>query len=231
MPVFAKKSPLLKELALMEKYIPLTEIKKLMRKNKFKLIKQIREKIDRKHDTVGMVFELKKQNKIKVSPNKACRVRDGLEYFRGLTFSKEKLKKVISGKDEKNYLALISVSLTSRCNLRCPYCSVNAGRVKPNELSLREQLNLISQAKTLGAKTVAILGTGEPLLDPNLVEIIKFNYENKLITYLFTNATLVDRKIAKFLYTHDVSVSTKMDSLHEETYNKMVGRKGFFNKA
>ncbi len=59
-PIFGKKSRYLKELALLERYMPISEIKKLMIKNNFVLIKEVRKKVDDKHDTLGLLFKIKK---------------------------------------------------------------------------------------------------------------------------------------------------------------------------
>ena len=68
--------------------------------------------------------------------------------------------------------------LTHRCNLRCLYCS-SPYRNTP-ELGTPEWRTVIDQLAVLGCRRVGILG-GEPLLRPDLGEIIDLGVEAGLL--------------------------------------------------
>lgn len=76
-----------------------------------------------------------------------------------------------------NYLR---ISLTSKCNLKCIYCIAEDVSLQDNynneELSFEDYKFLIKSMSELGIEKVRFTG-GEPLLYPNLVELIRFTKE------------------------------------------------------
>jgi pyrroloquinoline quinone biosynthesis protein E len=83
--------------------------------------------------------------------------------------------------------------LTHRCNLRCLYCS-SPYRDTP-ELGTAEWRTVIDQLAGLGCHRVGILG-GEPLLRPDVAEIIAHVRSCGMTCVLTSNGLLVPRRIA-----------------------------------
>jgi MoaA/NifB/PqqE/SkfB family radical SAM enzyme len=81
---------------------------------------------------------------------------------------------------------------TNRCNLNCSFCSCKK-RNKTEELPLNEIIGLISTLKKLGCKAVTITGGGEPLMHPQISEIINAFYSNNIKIGLVTNGLLLHR--------------------------------------
>ncbi len=79
----------------------------------------------------------------------------------------------------------ISIEITNKCSLKCIHCSSESGNEFNNELSLNEILSIIEQTKSLGGHILTLSG-GEPLLRPDLFEIINHaktrNFEIRLQT-------------------------------------------------
>jgi MoaA/NifB/PqqE/SkfB family radical SAM enzyme len=75
---------------------------------------------------------------------------------------------------EKNIIPLIHAQLipTNRCNLKCSFCSCGADDRK-TEMSLDDAHKIIEILFLLGCKSVTITGGGEPVLHPNINEIIQ----------------------------------------------------------
>jgi MoaA/NifB/PqqE/SkfB family radical SAM enzyme len=89
---------------------------------------------------------------------------------------------------EKNKrLCTISIDLTEECYLNCEGCFTRIQRKNIPKISLEEKLCLIDEAADLGAKTVNIVGAGEPLLDPNFEEIIERINRNGMYAVVFTS--------------------------------------------
>ena len=89
----------------------------------------------------------------------------------------------------------IFLSLTAHCNLRCVGCKYGRdfmpGSVLPWELCER----LLEDAAALGYTSIRLYG-GEPLLHPNLDQIIQRGTELNLHPWVTTNGMLLERKVA-----------------------------------
>lgn len=89
----------------------------------------------------------------------------------------------------------VCIELTGECNLDCAFCfsgSRDAGFMDPDIVR-----SIIAQAKEVGTEIVRFTG-GEPLLDPNLPNYIKYAKSAGLKVWINSNATLTDR------FTEDV---------------------------
>ncbi len=116
-------------------------------------------------------------------------------------------------------LKRLSIELSRKCNLRCIYCYVNSKI--DDELSLNDIKNVILQAKDIGVITITLIG-GEPLLYPNLEELVSFIDEQGLIPLIFTNGTIMNKKLAMFLLLKNVSIIVKVNSMDDSGIQKKL---------
>lgn len=116
----------------------------------------------------------------------------------------------VPGAAPKQALGLrsIAIELTSRCNQRCLYC-YNAWRgdaVLPGgELSTEQVCALVDKALADTALDHVTLTGGEPLLRPDLYDIIAHVNARGLRAAIVSNGSLVDEQVAKRLALHDVA--------------------------
>ncbi len=82
--------------------------------------------------------------------------------------------------------------LTHRCNLRCLYCNFPFQEI--SELSTGQWLRVIDQLADLGVRRVTFLG-GEPLLRPDLPDLLRHARRRGLACVLSTNGILVPEVI------------------------------------
>ena len=82
-------------------------------------------------------------------------------------------------------LAEIKVELTQECPLGCIHCSTRSNRFTKSALPLEVLNRLLHEAHRMGAKKVAITG-GEPLVYPDLYEVIRTASALPLATSLYT---------------------------------------------
>ena len=68
---------------------------------------------------------------------------------------------------------VISWNLTTRCNLRCKHCYIDASQAMPGELSTAEELRVLDEIADVNSETLLILTGGEPLLRPDLEELVR----------------------------------------------------------
>ena len=80
----------------------------------------------------------------------------------------------------------LQIFITDRCNLKCGGCFARNIMGSDAEISIQEYKKAIESLIGKGGKQINILG-GEPLLHPDLKNIIKTNKENGLKTTIYTN--------------------------------------------
>src|SRR3954451_24664178 len=88
--------------------------------------------------------------------------------------------------------------LTYRCPLHCPYCSNPTRLRQDTELITSEWIRVIHEAKTLGVLQIGFSG-GEPLVRPDLGEVVRAAREVDLYTNLITSGLSLDSKRANEL--------------------------------
>ncbi len=142
----------------------------------------------------------------------------------GLEFDAQEISAAV----RRHGLLSIELEMTHLCNLRCLYCYSRAGHQAQDEMSLAEIEDVVVQALSLGAKKVVILGGGEPLLYPQLRELVHLIRQLGAGVELFTNGTVLTADLAQFLYDEAVSVVIKRNSLSPQVQDELAGLPGTF---
>jgi hopanoid biosynthesis associated radical SAM protein HpnH len=128
----------------------------------------------------------------------------------------------------KRFPLVLMLEPLFRCNLACPGC----GKIQhPNEV-LRQNLSpeqCFAAVEECGAPVVSIPG-GEPLLHPQIDEIVRGLVERRRFVYLCTNGILLEKNLHKFEPSEYLTFSVHLDGLRD-THDKAVDRKGVFDVA
>jgi hopanoid biosynthesis associated radical SAM protein HpnH len=131
-------------------------------------------------------------------------------------------------KGRKRYPLTLMLEPLFRCNLACSGC----GKIQhPNEI-LKKNLSpeeCFAAVEECGAPVVAIPG-GEPLLHPQIDEIVRGLVQRRKFVYLCTNAILLEKNLDKFEPSEYFSFSVHLDGLRE-WHDKCVDRQGVFDVA
>src|SRR4051794_8806251 len=85
-----------------------------------------------------------------------------------------------------------SLYVTDQCNLDCAYCT-EYDNSKPHP-SLEDLTRWLTRIRNLGTVRVALVG-GEPLMHPDIVEIVRRAKKLGLLTSLTTNGFLLTKKL------------------------------------
>ncbi|MEF8873157.1 MAG: GTP 3',8-cyclase MoaA [Candidatus Thermoplasmatota archaeon] len=119
----------------------------------------------------------------------------------------------------------IRLALTQRCNLGCFYCHREGEEKKlETKLDLREVRKIVKTASDLGMHKVKFSG-GEPLLHPDIEEIIEFSSEYMEDVSLTTNGVLLKSE-AKGLKEEGLDrVNVSLDTVDPKTYQKITGKR------
>ncbi len=136
------------------------------------------------------------------------------------------LKQKVKGR--KQYPLVLMLEPLFRCNLACAGC----GKIQYPSHVLKAQLTpeeCFRAVEECGAPTVAIPG-GEPLLHPQIGEIVEGLVARKKYIYLCTNALLLKQKIDLFKPSKYLSFSVHMDGQREH-HDFSVCLEGGYEKA
>lgn len=129
-------------------------------------------------------------------------------------------------------LRLVFWETTQACNLACKHCRASAVAWRdPKELSFGEACAMMDSMVELG-RPVLVFSGGEPLLRPDIFELMAEARKRGLPFALSTNGTLVDEAMADRIAAaapHRVSIS--LDGADAATHDGFRRLKGAFQEA
>lgn len=128
----------------------------------------------------------------------------------------------------KKFALTLELEPLFACNLACEGC----GKIQQPAAELKRRMPVeqaVAAAEECGAPVVSIAG-GEPLMHPQIEEIVAELVKRKKFVYLCTNALLMPRKIEKFTPSPYFSWAVHIDGL-EERHDASVAKQGVFAQA
>ncbi|NDV23248.1 radical SAM protein [Desulfovibrio sp. JC022] len=138
----------------------------------------------------------------------------------GSPFTGAEIKKTLENKQ----LLTAELELSRVCDLRCIYCYASSGEKLNNELSFDEIIDAVEQCQNLGARKIIILGGGEPMLYPRIMDAIRYIHSLGLEIELFSNGTRITPEIAAELYELKVQPVIKFNSLDPQVQDLLAGK-------
>lgn len=114
-----------------------------------------------------------------------------------LAYHPERVVKILEADSWEQYQKLqpiyAEVSTSGACNHRCTFCSVDYIGYKPIFLSLDTLRPFLRGCSAIGLKSIMFAGDGEPLLNPEIGEIVQETVHNNINVSFTTNAVRLDR--------------------------------------
>ena len=135
-------------------------------------------------------------------------------------------------KSERFVPLVMSWNVTRECNMKCSHCYINATEKKlAHELTTAEGKNLIDQICQV-SKPLLILSGGEPLLRPDIYELIRYGTSKGLKMGLGSNGSLIDETVAANLKKAGIAtVSISLDSHIPAQHDEFRGVLGSWEKS
>ena len=123
-------------------------------------------------------------------------------------------------------ITYLRISLTDRCNLRCVYCMPKDGlqwQPRADQLSAEEIARVVETAAQGGVKRVRLTG-GEPLVHPQIVEIVRriASIPNIEEVSLTTNAILLECLAQPLADVGLKRVNISLDSLDADKFRRIT---------
>jgi radical SAM protein with 4Fe4S-binding SPASM domain len=127
---------------------------------------------------------------------------------------------------------IMSWNVTLECNMKCSHCYINATEKKlENELTTEEGKMLMDQIYQV-SRPLLVLSGGEPLLRPDIFELIEYGSAKGLKMGLGSNGSLIDDAVAAKLKAAGIAtVSISLDSNIPAQHDEFRGVAGAWEKA
>ena len=128
--------------------------------------------------------------------------------------------------------------LTEGCNLKCRHCWIapnyeeyQNGKLDFPYISFEVLKDIIEQAIELGISSVKLTG-GEPLIHPQIKEIIAYIHQKKIALVVETNGVLLTPELTELISQGENSfVSVSIDSHKREIHDWIRGVPGSYDAA
>ena len=115
---------------------------------------------------------------------------------------------------------IVSWNVTNACNMYCAHCYRDAGCKAEDELSTVDAKKLLTEIKRAGFQ-IMIFSGGEPLMRPDILELMKFADGLGLFPVFGTNGTLITPQMAKDLKAAGArAMGISLDSLDAAKHDK-----------
>jgi MoaA/NifB/PqqE/SkfB family radical SAM enzyme len=124
--------------------------------------------------------------------------------------------------NKDNTLILVEIDMTNYCNHNCPACT----GFKDNKVSitLDEAKNYIDQMKKMDVRAIAFTGGGDPLMNPDTINAIRYAKRQGLDVALITNGLALDSlKKCEVVVRSCTWCRISLDAATPETYKKTHG--------
>ncbi len=126
---------------------------------------------------------------------------------------------------------LVSWNTTNACNLKCSHCYRSAGEMASGELGFEEGRQFLQGAERAGFRVIVFSG-GEPLLRPDIFELIAYARSLGLRPVCGTNGTLLTPGTVTRLKEAGVAVvGISLDSIDHEKHDHFRGVDGSWQAA
>lgn len=150
----------------------------------------------------------------------------------GLDFSENEVRCAIL-QDQPLLLTLYTKGI---CNAKCPSCYITSNDEFYSEMNIDDYIDIIREARTLNIKSIKFSGAGEPLLVPEILEILKECNAQGIVPIVYTNGSLfgdndlcrqihgVDSlQLIDELYNIGASLVYKCNSMNPQIQDKLLG--------
>lgn len=118
----------------------------------------------------------------------------------------------------------MQIEVTNHCNLNCYTCPRKNLKRQKGYMDFELFKNIIISEQDY-LETVLLFHMGEPLLHPNIVDMVKFSHDKGIKTIIFTNGTLLFKEKAEQLFINGLDLLVvSFDGYEKETYEEV--RKG-----
>jgi MoaA/NifB/PqqE/SkfB family radical SAM enzyme len=121
-----------------------------------------------------------------------------------------------------------TLSMTTKCNLKCNFCLRQSNQIESApDMTVEKIEELLKIFPSI--KSFCLCGFGEPLLNNNLENILKYIKENNLGSGIITNGAYLKNKIEILKKYTPGYISVSLNAPNQELHKKVCNVDGLFN--
>ncbi len=165
--------------------------------------------------------------------------KDFVSHYRFLRKTPRVVPRIIDGVIKTNLfkqprLRIVEIAVDFVCNGKCIYCSASKmydAKKEQKRLTVEEYKKIGKQLDRFGVVGIVITG-GEPLLRPDLADIIKaLNPMNKIISVVTNSLVASEIRLKELKNAGLNTLECSLESIDPNENDKIRGVKGHFNKV
>jgi cyclic pyranopterin phosphate synthase len=115
----------------------------------------------------------------------------------------------------------MEISPVGNCNHRCIFCAYDFIGHPNRKLETSSLKRFITQSARLGVKSILYAGEGEPLLHPDIADIINFTHTQGLDVGMFTNGELFTHALIKKIIPYLTFIRFSFNAGDPQSYHKV----------
>ena len=122
------------------------------------------------------------------------------------------------------------LEITHRCNLRCTFCYEESDCTKNEIMNMNDFETARDFLIKYGIKKIQFIG-GEPMLHPNLKEMIESCIGKFDFIEVYTNGTHLNQEWCDFFKNNNINIAISLHSYIPEEHDKVTQVKGSYNRV
>jgi MoaA/NifB/PqqE/SkfB family radical SAM enzyme len=132
----------------------------------------------------------------------------------------------------------LGIFLTTKCNMKCDFCLTHSTVIEDNEFKYQgsEDMSFDTFKDILdrfpNTLIVSFIGNGEPILNRNIYDMVKYARKKKMRSTLFSNGLVLERFIPKIIEAEIKTFNISLNAIDPEEYERFTGYSGtYFHKV
>jgi len=128
---------------------------------------------------------------------------------------------------------LVSWNITKRCNLSCGHCYLDASELSgADALATDDALRIVDQVASCAPGAMLVLTGGEPLLRPDIYDIMRRAAHEGLNPVLGTNGTMLTEEVCRRLKASGIKgAGVSVDSASPSFHDRFRGMEGAWERT
>lgn len=138
------------------------------------------------------------------------------------------IEEISSYRYEKN-IDFAWIEITQRCNLYCRHCYEGSSQnIEISDMSMQDFKTAVNALYSIGIKRIQLVG-GEPLIHPQIAEIIKIAKDTFEFVEVYTNGTMLTDELLELITDRKVALAFSLYAEDSAVHDYVTCTKGSYD--